>query len=112
MLISLKEYIQEAEKETITESIVGKGYAIAQNRHHTSNRSKLLSRISRIQSLARKGISEDEPVKKQDILFSLLLEFSEAFKIQAEMSRNEINVATAGILDMDNIKKLLKSKKL
>jgi hypothetical protein len=40
-------------------------------------------------------------------LFSLLIEFANALKVQADMSRNEINVGTAGVLDTKDIGKVL-----
>lgn len=100
-----KEYIDT--KEPLQESFLGKSYALIQNKQHSSNRTKLLSVISRIQSLAKKGISENDQEKRSEILFSLFLELASALKVQAEMSRNEVNVSTAGVLDTKDLSKEL-----
>lgn len=98
-MLGLKEFI-DSDRTNLSESIVGKGYAIAQNRQHASNRSKLLSVASRLKSLAEKGRNEDDQIKQQQILFALFQELANALKVQAEMARNEINVSTAGVLDV------------
>ncbi|MGI6525355.1 MAG: hypothetical protein ACOX2O_08740 [Bdellovibrionota bacterium] len=107
---SLQQYITDLENNgagVIQESIVGKGYAISQNRAHGASKNKLQSIASKIQSEARKGISEDDPEKRQQIVFTLFIELGNALKVLAEMSRNTINVSTAGVLDQESIKKAL-----
>lgn len=64
---------------------------------------------NRIQTLAKNGITEDDPEKRLDILFSLFLEISNALKVQVEMSRLEINVSTASVLDARDIRKELEA---
>ena len=105
-MIKFKGYVDN-EQEQLSESVLGKGYALIQNRQHASNRTKLLSVISRIQSLAKSGTSESDLDKRSDILFSLFIELGNALKIQAEMGRNEVNVSTAGVLDMKDLGKEL-----
>lgn len=101
-----KEFIQ-TENLQLNESWVGKGFAIGQNRAHASQKTKLFSVISKIQTIAKNGMTEDDLEKRSDLLFSLFLELSNALKIQAEMSRHEINVGTAGVLDANDIRKEL-----
>ena len=101
-----KDFIQ-TENSQLNESWVGKGFAITQNRAHISQKTKLFSVINKIQNLAKNGMTEDDHEKGSDLLFSLFLELGYALKIQAEMSRHEINVGTAGVLDMKDIGKEL-----
>lgn len=98
MLISLKDYIQN-DSEPISESLVGKGFAISQQRKHAANKTKLLSVVSRIQNLAKKGASEPDPEKQAKLVFQLFFELGNAMKIYAEMSENLVNVGVASHLD-------------
>ena len=107
MLNSLKEYIQETEQEPISESLIGKGFAIGQQRKHAANKTKLQSVASRIQSTAKKGISEDDPDKRSELLFSLFIDLASALKIASEMSANAVNVSTAGVLFAESVQKQL-----
>ena len=107
MLNSLKEYIQQTEQEPISESLIGKGFAIGQQRKHAANKTKLQSIASRIKSTAKKGISEDDPNKRSDLLFSLFIDLAAALKIASEMSANAVNVSTAGVLFAESVKDTL-----
>lgn len=101
--LSLKQYL-ESESVQVTESFAAKGVAIGQNRQHAANRNKLLSSASRLRDLSRRGMSEDNVDKRYQILFALFSELATALTIQATMAKNEINVSTAGVLDMESIK--------
>ena len=105
---SLKDYIQES-NEPISESLVGKGVAIANNRQHAANKSKLSSQLNLIQNDCRQGVQEADPNKKIEILFQIAYEFAGALKIFAEMSSNTNNVSTTGVLDTANIQKEITS---
>jgi hypothetical protein len=103
---SFKDYLHNS-IEPISESLVGKGFAIGQSRAHASNKSKLQSVLSRIQSNAKKGQSEDDENERFELLFTLFFDLAAAMKIAAELSTNTINVSTAGVLDTESIKKEL-----
>jgi len=106
MRSTFKDYLHNS-KEPITESIIGKGFAIGQSRAHASNKTKLQSVLSRIQSNAKKGQSEDDENEKFELLFTLFFDLAAAMKIAAEMSTNSINVSTMGVLDTESVKKEL-----
>ena len=105
---SLKEFIADSTEDQLSESIVGKGFAIGQQRKHASNVTKLQSVISRIHSTAQRGISEDDQHKREAIIFSLFGELGNALKIIAEMSKNSINVSTIGVLDTESVRNELR----
>ena len=106
MRSSFKDYVQNADK-TISESLLGKTYAIAQNRAHATNKTKLQSALASIQSTAKRGLSEDDDLKRIDMLFTLFFDLAAALKIASDMSTNSINVSTAGVLDTESVKKEL-----
>jgi vacuolar-type H+-ATPase subunit I/STV1 len=109
MLNSLKEYLKiEGERESISESIISKGYAIAQHRAHSSNKNKLNSLLSRIQSNAKKGQTEDNSEERFELLFTLFIDLANAMKVSSEMQANAINVSTAGVLFAENVQRELK----
>lgn len=103
MRSTFKDYLHNS-KEPIIESIVGKGFAIGQSRAHASNKTKLQSVISRIQTNAKKGQSEDDENERFELLFTLFFDLAAAMKIAAEMSTNSINVSAIGVLDSNDIK--------
>jgi len=105
MRLKLKEYLELPEDENITESLIGKGFAIGQHRTHASNKTKFQSVLNRIQSNAKRGQSEDDPEERFELLFTLFYDLASALKIASDMSTNSINVSTAGVLDTESIKK-------
>lgn len=109
MLISLKDYIQDKEDNPISESIISKGFAIAQQRKHAANAAKLQAIASRIQSNARKGMTEDDPEKRSELLFTLFADLASALKITSQMSTNSINVSTVNALFAESVRKELQS---
>lgn len=106
MKVRLKDYIERTESE-LNESLVGKAFAVGQHRAHASNKTKLQSVLSRIQSTAKKGLGEEDLEKQLELVFTLFYDLSLALRINAEMSTNSINVSTAGVLDTESIKKEL-----
>lgn len=106
MRSTFKDYLHNS-KEPITESIVGKGFAIGQSRAHASNKTKLQSVLSRIQSNAKRGQSEDDESERFELLFTLIFDLAAAMKIATEMSTNSINVSTMGVLDTKDLSKEL-----
>lgn len=106
MCASFKDYIQKS-NEAISESLIGKTYAIAQNRSHVTNKTKFQSALTRIQSTAKKGLSEEDDVKRIDMLFTMFFDLAAALKVASDMSTNSINVSTAGVLDTESIKREL-----
>lgn len=105
---SLKEYIQTSKQPLNESSLIGKGFALGQNRAHAGNKNKFQSVLSRIQSNARKGLTEEDSEKRFDLIFTLFFDLAAALKIASEMSTNSINVSTAGVLDTESIKAELK----
>lgn len=89
----------------LSESLVGKGFAIGQNRQHAANKTKLLSALSQIQNDCRQGVREDDQNKKIDLIFQVAFEFAGALKVFAEMSTSTNNISTTGVLDAENIQK-------
>lgn len=106
MRSSFKDYIQESD-QPISESLIAKGFAIAQSRAHANNKIKFQSALTRIQSNAKKGLSETDEEKRVEILFSVLLEFASALKIASDMSTNSVNISTASVLFAEDIRKAL-----
>ena len=103
---SFKEYIKDS-KDSLSESLVGKGFAFVQSRAHASNKAKLLSVLSRIQTNAKKGKSEEDEDARLELIFEIFFDLAAAWKIDAEMSTNSVNVSTAGVLDTESVKKEL-----
>jgi hypothetical protein len=93
--------------QELSESLVGKGVAIANNRQHAANKTKLFSLISQIQNHCRQGVNEDDQGEKIDLLFQIAFEFAGALKIFAEMSTNNNNISTTAVLDAENIQKII-----
>lgn len=106
MRLSLKNYIQQTE-QPLSESIVGKGVAIAQNRQHAAHKARLVSNLNLIHNDCRQAVLIDDPKKQMDLLFEILDRYSIAFKIFAEMSANNSNIGMTAVLDTENIHKLL-----
>lgn len=106
MRSTFKNYIQNS-KEPLLESIVGKGFAISQNRAHATNKTKFLSVLSRIQSNAKKGLTEEDENERFELLLSLFFDLAGALKILAEMSANTNNISTTAVLDAENIQKTI-----
>ena len=106
MRTRFREFVQTSH-QTLNESLIGKGFAIAQSRAHASNKTKLQSVLSRIQSNAKKGQSVDDENERFEILFTLFFDLAAALKIASEMSTNSINVSTMGVLDTESLKKEL-----
>jgi hypothetical protein len=105
---SFAEHISDNRPESkIDESLVGKGFAIGQNRQHAANKTKLLSALSQIQNDCRQGVREDDQNKKIDLIFQVAFEFAGAMKIYAEMSASTNNISTTGVLDAENIQKTI-----
>ena len=46
MRLKFKEHLELPDKESLSESLVGKGFAIGQQRRHQASKTKLLSVIS------------------------------------------------------------------
>lgn len=93
--------------QELRESMVGKGFAIGQNRQHAANKTKLLSTLSQIQNNCHQGVRENDQNKKLDMIFQVAFEFAGALKVFAEMSTNTNNVSTTGVLDSENIQKTI-----
>ena len=93
--------------QELRESLIGKGFAISQNRQHAANKTKLLSVLSQIQNDCRQGVREVDPNKKLDMLFQVGFEFAGALKVFAEMSMNTNNIGTTAVLDAESIKAAL-----
>lgn len=108
-IIEDREPISRISDQELRESFVGKGFAISQNRQHAANKTKLLSAITKIQGDCRQGVHEDDQQKKIDLLFQVAYEFAGTLKIFAEMSANTNNVCTTGVLDTENIQKIIES---
>jgi hypothetical protein len=91
----------------LCESLVGKGFAIGQNRQHAANKTKLLSILTQIQNDCRQGVRENEQNKKIDLIFQVAFEFASAMKTFAEMSTSTNNISTTAVLDTENIQKAI-----
>ena len=85
--------------EELSESIVGKGFALAQNRQHHSQKAKALSKLGTVQSDCRRAAKEEDNQKQNELLFKVLFDIAGALKILAEMSAKTNNVSTAAVLD-------------
>jgi len=106
-LIDSREPISRISDQELSESFLGKGFSLSQNRQHASNKTKLLSTISKIQNDCRQGVSEVDESKKIDLLFQIGFEFATALKLFAEMSANTNNISTTAVLDAENIQKVI-----
>jgi len=104
MRSTFKDYLHNS-KDMLSESLIGKGFAIGQSRAHATNKSKLQSLLNRVQSTAKKGFSEEDENGRFELLFTLFFDIAAALKIASEMSTNCINVSTAGVLDTENIQR-------
>jgi hypothetical protein len=106
MPLSLKNYIQQTE-QPLSESIVGKGIAIAQNRQHAAHKARLVSNLNLIHNDCRQAMLIDDPKKQMELLFEILDRFSVALKIFAEMSANNSNIGMTAVLDAESVRKEL-----
>ena len=93
--------------QELSESLVGKGVAISNNRQHAANKTKLFSLISQIQNRCRQGVNEDDQAEKINLQFQIAFDLASALKIFAEMSTNTNNISTTADLDQENFKKEL-----
>jgi len=106
MRLSLKNYIQKTE-EPLSESLVGKGVAIAQNRQHAAHKARLVSNLNLIHNDCHQAMLIADPKKQMDLLFEILDRFSGVLKIFAEMSANNSNIGMTAVLDAENIHRIL-----
>ncbi len=93
--------------EQLTESLVGKGFAIGQNRQFQSLKTQAVSKLGQIQTDCKRGIQEDDEIKRDKILFEVIYDLASVLKVFAEMSSKTNNISTTSVLDQENIKKIL-----
>lgn len=104
-LIDERDPISRINDQELKESLVGKGVAIAQNRQHAANKTKLISNLNQIQNDCRRAMLEDDEKKRSELLFQVVFDFATAFKLFAEMSVNINNISTTAVLDYESVKK-------
>ncbi len=99
-----REYLTE---DLISENLLSKTYAAAQNSQHNAASQKVLSSVSKIASILRDAKTRDEPDKKIERLLDALIEMTELFKNQSQQSTSIKNVVVASALFVDDIKRTL-----
>lgn len=101
----------EIEQHPLEESsLISKGYALGQGNRHETTKRQLESLASQIDSICDRAKREDELEDKINILLDAISKFAGALKLQAELSKNTINVSIATNLLEDDIKSLLRKK--
>ena len=102
---------KDNDQETLEESnLISKGYALGQGSRHETTKRQLESLANQIDSICDRAKREDELEDKIDILLDAISKFAGALKLQAELSKNTINVSIATNLLEDDIKSLLRKK--
>ena len=91
----------------LTESLVGKGFAIGQNRQFQSLKTQAVSKLGQIQTDCKRGVQEADEIKRDKILFEVIYDLASVLKVFAEMSSKTNNISTTSVLDQENIKKIL-----
>ena len=91
----------------LKESLVGKGFAIGQNRQHQSIKNQVLGKLSKVQNDCKRAAQEDDDAKRYKLLFEIVYDLASAMKLFAEMSTKTNNIATTAVLDQENLKKEL-----
>jgi len=91
--------------DEIKESLVGKGFAISQNRQHQSYKAQVLSKLGAIQNDCHRAVQEDDERKRSDFIFKLVFDLAGALKLFAEMSSRTNNISTTSVLDQESLKK-------
>lgn len=102
---------QDGDQETLEESnLISKGYALGQSGRHETTKRQLESISNQIEAICNRAKREADLEDKIDTLIDAVSKFAGALKLQAELSKNNINVAVATNLLEDDIKSLLKKK--
>lgn len=102
---------QDGDQETLEESnLISKGFALGQGSRHESTKRQAESLSSQIEAICNRAKRESDLEDKIDILIDAVSKFAGALKLQAELSKNNINVSIATNLLEDDIKSLLKKK--
>lgn len=103
---------EEDDKVPLEESsLISKGFALGQGSRHESTKRQLESLVSQIDSICDRAKREDELVDKINILLDAVSKLASVFKLQAELSKNNINVSIATNLLEDDLKAILFKKK-
>jgi hypothetical protein len=95
----------DQDDEQLSESLVGKGFAVAQNRQHQTFKSQVLSKLNQVQSDCRRGIQEDDQQVRDKLIFEVLFDLAATLRLFAEMSARTNNVATTAVLDQESSRK-------
>lgn len=102
---------EEDDKVPLEESnLISKGFALGQGNRHETTKRQLESLVSQIDGICSRAKREDELDEKVNILLDAISKLASAFRLQAELSKNNINVSIATNLLEDNLQALLKKK--
>ena len=103
----MKKFRKYIAEDLLTENLLSKAYAVAQNSQHNSASQKVASNASKIASLLRDAKTKNEPDEKIDKLLDALIEMTELFKNQSQQSTNIKNTVVAATLFADDLKRLI-----
>jgi hypothetical protein len=103
---------EQDDKVPLEESnLISKGFALGQGNRHESTKRQLESLVSQIDGICSRAKREDELDEKVNILLDAISKLASAFRLQAELSKNNINVSIASNLLEDDLKAILLRKK-
>ena len=106
----MKKFRKFIAEDLLTENLLSKAYAVAQNSQHNAATQKVASNASKIVSLLRDAKTKSDPDEKIDRLLDALIEMTELFKNQSQQSTNIKNTVVAATLFADDIKRTLEKQ--
>lgn len=100
---------EESQKKSssrqITESLLGKSFAISQNRKHQAHQNKAIGILSSIQNDCKTAVLDNDPEKVSKALFQVLYQLAAVLKEFAEMSANNNSASAIAVMDQESISK-------
>jgi hypothetical protein len=103
-----KRFKEYAELTPINESSwLSKGFGLGQGNRHAATVRQLDSLVGKIKTECSRGKQEDDATAKINLLFEVMSDLALGFKLGAELSRANINVAIASNLLEDDLRALI-----
>jgi hypothetical protein len=103
----MKKFRKYLTEDLLSENLLSKAYALAQNSQHNAASQKVASNASKIVSILRDAKARDDADEKIERLLDAMIEMTELFKNQSQQSSNIKNTVVAAALFADDIKRTL-----
>lgn len=107
---SFRQVLQEEKQskrssKLVSESLLGKTFAVNQNRKHQAHQSKAVNILSTIQNDCKAAFLENDPEQFNKALLQVLFRFAGALKEFAEMSASNNSTSAIAVMDQESISK-------